>query len=55
MRASEIASHPQIVGKVAVLADSKTGEGRSVPLSDKAIEELGGKCKRLRRRDTGED
>lgn len=36
MRCKEIASKPSIVGNVAVLRDSKTGEGRDVPLSAKA-------------------
>lgn len=38
MRASEIASNPEINGHVAHLADSKNDEGREVPLSDKALE-----------------
>lgn len=38
MRASEIASNPQITGKVARLMDSKNGEEREVPLSDRALE-----------------
>jgi integrase len=38
MRASEIASNPQIKGSVAHLADSKNDESREVPLSDKAVE-----------------
>lgn len=38
MRASEIASIPVIRGKIAVLEDSKTGEGRTVPLSKAASE-----------------
>lgn len=42
MRASEIASNPRIVGKIAVLDTSKTGEGRQVPLSDKALQALRG-------------
>ena len=37
MRCKEIASHPEIVGNVAKLRDSKTGEGRDVPLSAKAL------------------
>jgi integrase len=41
MRASEIASNPKVRGKVAFLLDSKTGEGRPVPLSAKAIEAYG--------------
>jgi integrase len=40
MRASEIASQPEINGQVALLVDSKNGEAREVPLSDKAIEVL---------------
>ncbi len=36
MRCKEIASKPPIVGNVAKLRDSKTGEGRDVPLSAKA-------------------
>lgn len=42
MRASEIASNPKIVGKIAILDDSKTGVGRSVPLSQKAFQALVG-------------
>jgi len=42
MRASEIASNPKIVGKIAILDDSKTGAGRSVPLSEKAFQALVG-------------
>lgn len=38
MRAGEIASQPQIRGRVAYLADTKNGEAREVPLSTKAIE-----------------
>jgi integrase len=38
MRASEIASNPEIMGRVARLVDSKNGESREVPLSDRAIE-----------------
>jgi len=38
MRASEIASNPEIKGRVAKLVDSKNGESRQVPLSDKAVE-----------------
>lgn len=37
MRAGEIASSPKVVGRVAYLTDSKTGEGRAVPLSEKAL------------------
>ena len=36
MRCKEIASKPEINGSVAKLRDSKTGEGRDVPLSAKA-------------------
>lgn len=42
MRASEIASNPKINGKIAVLETSKTGEGRSVPLSGAAIKAFHG-------------
>lgn len=38
MRLGEIASNPPIRGRVASLRDSKTGEGREVPLSAKALE-----------------
>ena len=38
MRASEIASRPKINGRVAYLVDTKNGEAREVPLSQKAIE-----------------
>jgi integrase len=38
MRCKEIASNPPIKGRVAYLEDSKTGEGRAVPLSPKALE-----------------
>jgi integrase len=38
MRAGEIAAPPEVNGRVATLVDSKTGEGREVPLSDKALE-----------------
>jgi integrase len=38
MRCGEIASNPKIKGRVAQLEDSKTGEGRAVPLSAKALE-----------------
>lgn len=41
MRASEIASGFSIRGRVAVLKDSKTGVGREVPLSAKALEAYG--------------
>lgn len=37
MRASEIASKPRINGRVAYLVDTKNGEAREVPLSEKAI------------------
>lgn len=37
MRASEIASNPEIAGRVARLVDSKNGEAREVPLSDEAV------------------
>lgn len=37
MRASEIASNPEIKGRVARLVDSKNGEAREVPLSDRAL------------------
>lgn len=37
MRASEIASRPEIRGRVAKLVDSKNGEAREVPLSKAAI------------------
>lgn len=42
MRASEIASltHADIVGRVAVLRDTKNGTRREVPLSEKAIQAL---------------
>lgn len=36
MRASEIATNPKVQGNVARLLDGKNGEGRSVPLSDRA-------------------
>lgn len=42
MRAGEIASQPKIIGRVAYLEDSKTGVGREVPLSKKALEALTG-------------
>lgn len=42
MRASEIASQPEVVGHVAVLVDSKNGEEREVPLSAKAKKALEG-------------
>lgn len=38
MRCGEIASNPPIKGNVAFLVDSKTGSGRAVPLSAKALE-----------------
>ena len=38
MRASEIASPPEVVGRVATLRDSKNGEAREVPLSAEALE-----------------
>jgi integrase len=37
MRASEIASNPEVNGRVAVLVDSKNGEAREVPLSEEAV------------------
>lgn len=37
MRCKEIASNPPIAGRIAKLGDSKTGEGRDVPLSRKAL------------------
>ena len=37
MRASEIASNPEIIGSVARLVDTKNGEARDVPLSDRAL------------------
>lgn len=40
MRASEIASQPEINGEVAKLVDSKNGDEREVPLSTKAREAL---------------
>ena len=42
MRAGEIASRPEIKGRIARLVDSKNGEARDVPLSGKALEALGG-------------
>ncbi len=42
MRAGEIASRPEIVGKVARLLDTKNGESREVPLSNAAVEAWGG-------------
>ena len=42
MRASEIASQPEVVGHVATLVDSKNGEERDVPLSAKAKKALEG-------------
>lgn len=41
MRAGEIASQPEIRGRVAYLKDSKNGTAREVPLSAKAIEAWG--------------
>lgn len=41
MRAGEIALPPTIVGRVASLYDSKNGESRDVPLSEKAVEAWG--------------
>ena len=38
MRAGEIASQPEIVGRIAKVLDSKNGEARDVPLSAKAQE-----------------
>jgi integrase len=38
MRAGEIAQPPEVAGRVATLRDSKNGEEREVPLSDKALE-----------------
>ena len=38
MRAGEIAQPPEVSGRVATLRDSKNGEAREVPLSDKALE-----------------
>lgn len=40
MRASEIASSPKVVGRVAFLVDSKNGQGRAVPLSDAGVDAL---------------
>lgn len=37
MRASEICGLTQVVGKVAILPDTKNGSKREVPLSDKAL------------------
>lgn len=42
MRAGEIASNPEIKGRVAYLLDSKNGEAREIPLSEKAVEALNG-------------
>lgn len=42
MRASEIASNPVVMGRVAYLLDSKNGEAREVPLSKKAVKALSG-------------
>lgn len=41
MRAGEIAANPEIVGNVARLVDSKNGEAREVPLSDRALKAWG--------------
>ncbi len=41
MRASEIASLREVTGKVATLRDSKNGDTREVPLSEKAVEAYG--------------
>lgn len=38
MRASEICGLSQVIGKVAILEDTKNGDRREVPLSDKALE-----------------
>ena len=38
MRASELASNPQIRGRVAYLLDTKNGTAREVPLSERAVE-----------------
>jgi integrase len=38
MRAGEIAQPPEVAGRVATLRDSKNGEAREVPLSEKALE-----------------
>jgi len=38
MRAGEICGLKEVVGKVAILEDTKNGERREVPLSDKALE-----------------
>jgi integrase len=38
MRAGEICGLKEVSGRVAVLADTKNGERREVPLSDKALE-----------------
>lgn len=40
MRAGEITSKPEIRGRVAYLRDTKNGEAREVPLSEKAAEAL---------------
>jgi integrase len=42
MRAGEIAACKDVDGRIATLHDSKTGEGREVPLSAKALEVWGG-------------
>ena len=41
MRAGEIASHPEVKGRVAYLLDSKNGTSREVPLSAAALEAWG--------------
>lgn len=38
MRAGELASNPQIRGRVAYLLDTKNGTAREVPLSERAVE-----------------
>jgi integrase len=38
MRAGELASNPEIRGRVAYLLDTKNGTAREVPLSEKAVE-----------------
>lgn len=40
MRAGDIASKPMIYGQVAIIGDSKNGEGRSVPLSKLALKQF---------------
>lgn len=42
MRAGDIASKPEVNGRIAKLLDSKNNEGREVPLSEKAAEALRG-------------